>query len=355
MSFSAPCKVAVVTCTSTWPGRKLRASCSSRCGCVLPCSPELWGFERDEGVGLIGMLKKNGSGPRPLTTYEQPSDDPRRYTTVLGNVVNFDSGPAPHLGVRLAGCVLRRGESHLLVLSDARPWCCLDGRFVWRRRETTEESSETGVRLCETCSRIERKWGAGCESPTFASGSGAPVRLMFGGIGGGRILRNPPCPVSWQVWAGANRNAVTASTIPHDWAEAALGGAPRLAQRAKPQSAGGDMLAYSSSSGSRMSLPPLLSYAAVKSMCHLASRHVESGICSEDCSSRTVYEEEAGQVFLFVPPSSPVGPSIGAVGRYPLFLGVVFAISFPLSCLDMAICPLRSGAAYVGPFVITHV
>ena len=81
------------------------------------------------------------AGSRPLTTYEEPSDDPWRYNTdldnvaglvVFGIVVNLDGGPAPRLCVRLGGCVPGRGESFLLSPSDACPWCRCDGRFVVR-------------------------------------------------------------------------------------------------------------------------------------------------------------------------------------------------------------------------------
>ena len=86
------------------------------------------------GVGAPAVfvcfrMTVTGSRPKPL--YEQPADDPRRYTTALdcvlgviafGLVLDFDGGEAPHLCASLAGCTPACGEPHLLFPPGARPW-----------------------------------------------------------------------------------------------------------------------------------------------------------------------------------------------------------------------------------------
>ena len=89
---------------------------------------------------LSVCFKRMVVGSRLPTAREHPSDDPLRYKTVLdflGCVVNFGSCQAPHLRVRLPGCVPECAESHVLFPSDARPWCCHDRRFVAHQREPT--------------------------------------------------------------------------------------------------------------------------------------------------------------------------------------------------------------------------
>ena len=135
-----------------------------------------------------------------------------------------------------------------------------------RQRERTEELSETCVRFCEIWLHIEREWGAGDESPALEFVSGDPVRLIFGGFGGNRISGTSLLRVSRQLGTEVNREAVPASGIPYERVGKALSGAQRPAQGAKPPSAGGGVLVFSSSSGSRMLLPLPSSSDVIKSI-----------------------------------------------------------------------------------------
>ena len=82
---------------------------------------------------------------------------------------------------------------------------------------------------------------------------------------------------------------VTVSGIPYVWLDAALSGAPRLAQRPVPPFAGGDMPAFLSSSGSEVTLPWPLLYRDVEMMFELKTRLGESGIRSHPILSVSLF------------------------------------------------------------------
>ena len=138
-----------------------------------------------------------------------------------------------------------------------------------------ESLSRACQRLCDSLSRIIREWGTGETSATFEFVAGAPVRFVYGGVRGNRILGMLPCPAtSWEFWLQINRDAATASGIPYVWIDATLNVRRRMAQRTKPPPASGDMSAYSSNTGSEVTSPSLLPYCEVKTMFDVEMRRV---------------------------------------------------------------------------------
>ena len=180
----------------------------------------------------------------------------------------------------LVGCVPGSGESHLLFPPEARAWCRLDGKFVARRREVNEDLSSARPRFCDTWPLFEREWGAGDTASTLECVSGDPVRFVRGGVGDYRILGITPRPGSRQFWMDVNRDVAPVSGTPYVWVDAALGAVLRRAQRAKSPSSGGDTPAFSSNSGSRVTVPPPLSRDEVKMMFEFRTRLGDSGFCS---------------------------------------------------------------------------
>ena len=94
---------------------------------------------------------------------------------------------------------------------------------------------------------------------TFEFAPGSPARFVCGGVEGNRILGMAPRPVSWQFWTEIIRDVATASGIPYVWIDATFNAAQRVAQRAEPPSAGGDVSAFPSNTGSKVTSPSLLS------------------------------------------------------------------------------------------------
>ena len=85
------------------------------------------------------------------------------------------------------------------------------------------------------------------------------MRVSLGGVGGNRWLVMTPEPISWELRlsaSGNRRNVKGVSLAKVDELKSQLESLP---QRPKQQSAGGDMVVYSSRSGARRDLPPLWS------------------------------------------------------------------------------------------------
>ena len=87
----------------------------------------------------------------------------------------------------------------------------------------------------------------------------------------------PPCPISLQPWSEVYWDAVSLTGVPSAGLRVGPQGIQRRAQRAKPPSVGGDMLAYSSRDGSQVSLAPALPYYEVKRLCRDLTRVLGGG------------------------------------------------------------------------------
>ena len=148
--------------------------------------------------------------------------------------------------------------------------------------------------------------GAGFAAAKFEFAPGSPVRLVFGGAGGNRILGMTPRPVSRQFWTEVDRDVAAVSGIPYVSVDAALAGAQRRAQRAKPPSVGGDMAAFSSNSGSRMTPPPPWSRNGVETMLDFRVRLGDSGVCISLFISRVVTKGYRGGSFTLARSSAPI-------------------------------------------------
>ena len=95
---------------------------------------------------------------------------------------------------------------------------------------------------------------------------------MLGGIGGNRLLGLTPSPGSWNFWSEVSEGLASVSGIPFHPIDFPLSGVQRVAQRAKPSSAGGDMTLLSSRDGACSSVPSPLPCDTVKILYDDATR-----------------------------------------------------------------------------------
>ena len=105
------------------------------------------------------------------------------------------------------------GESHLRVLSDARPRRSVDGQFAFRQIPESGDGELTSLRLRDVWSSAEEEWQTGAESLRLEFAAGRPIRLFVGGFGGNRLLGVRPAPISFQLWRGVNQPMVNADDV----------------------------------------------------------------------------------------------------------------------------------------------
>ena len=79
--------------------------------------------------------------------------------------------------------------------------------------------------------------------------------MSLGGVGGGRKVGTTPEPILWPTWQAAVNNSPSGRGFSFEYMGAHSTSADRLARRARPLSAGGKMIAYSSPNGKESSLP----------------------------------------------------------------------------------------------------
>ena len=183
---------------------------------------------------------------------------PRGHTSALANVVgtlaiaqivNVKEGRASKLCLRMASTPPDGGESHFAFPSDCPAWSCRDGTFDVRDKVCDAEREEACAQLFAGWGRLEARWVAGDKSHVARWVPGCPIRMFLGGVGGGRRLGVSPEAVlrpTWRVVASNRRNV---RGLSFEYVGAHGTSADRSAQRAKPPSAGGQMVVFSPSSG----------------------------------------------------------------------------------------------------------
>ena len=105
-------------------------------------------------------------------------------------------------------------------------------------------------------------------------------RVLVGGVGGNRLLLMAPEPVSWELWSDVVANLRNVNGACLELVDKANKPGFSLAQRAKQDSAGGEMYIYSSSPGHRVDVEPMWSVETVKKMkmgAPVAGQAVEDG------------------------------------------------------------------------------
>ena len=105
-------------------------------------------------------------------------------------------------------------------------------------------------------------WPNGNNSEVARRAPGCPVRVAFGGVGGGRLLGLSPGPALSPGRAGEVKNRRNFRGLVLEFSDAHGDVGEPLGQRSGPPPPEGDMLVFLSKSGNKLATPPPMSYSA---------------------------------------------------------------------------------------------
>ena len=106
------------------------------------------------------------------------------------------------------------------------------------------------AQLVAQWSRLEAEWVVGAKSNVTGSG-----RISLGGVGNGRVSGMTPEPVLRPTWQAVVNNHQNARGLPVENVGTRRTSVDRMRQRAKPPSASGRMVAFSSSTVEKLPAP----------------------------------------------------------------------------------------------------
>ena len=173
----------------------------------------------------------------------------------LAQIANVKGRRASKFRLRSRGTAPGAWESQFAFPPYCSAWSRRDNVFDVRDEVSEGDREEVRAQLVAEWKRPEAERAADGTSNVAQWVSGCPARISAGGVGGGRMLGMAPEPVLWPTWQPAvgNHRSDKGSLI--EYVDANGASAQRSAQRAKPPSAGGTIVAYSSPTGKKLSLP----------------------------------------------------------------------------------------------------
>ena len=207
-------------------------------------------------------------------------------TLAIERAVNVKESRAPKLCFCFRASAPDAGELRFVFPSDCLARPCRDNSFDVRDEVSEADREEVCAQLVAEWNCIEAGWVAGGKANVARRASGRRARIPLGGVGGDRLLRMNPEPVirpTWQAVVGNHRNA---QGLLFEYAGAHGATVARLAKRAKPPSAGGEMVVFSPPTEKELSLTAPASFLEAQSVFCTESP-------SEESSGRSVRTDTA--------------------------------------------------------------
>ena len=120
-----------------------------------------------------------------------------------------------------------------------------------------ESRGATGEKLVSKWKVLDQAYARGDRTGHARWVPGCPVRLSCRGVGGNRMLLLTPEPVSWELWLAVTANQRNVNLASLEEADKFNDPLESLSQRAKRESAGGSISAYSSRNSSPCDVNPM--------------------------------------------------------------------------------------------------
>ena len=193
----------------------------------------------------------------------QVTSAPWEYNAVLDNgvgllayaiILNVTDEKASKSRLRITGAAPGVEGSHFVFPPDCFGRSYSGGAFDVRDRVNGNGRKSTCAGLVTERKQSECEWSNGNTSNASRWAPGCPVRMAFGGVGGGHFLGITPVPVQWSAWADMVDDHRNVRGLMLEFVGARCDAGVRLGERAKPLSPGGEMQVISSNSGNRVVL-----------------------------------------------------------------------------------------------------